>query len=48
MFTSDKCIYNHCQLGTKVFYECRAGVTKFGPGGPVSLQNLAPTLIKHT
>ncbi len=26
----------------------RAGVTKFGPGGPVSLQSLAPTLIKHT
>ncbi len=25
-----------------------AGVTKFGPGGPVSLQSLAPTLIKHT
>ncbi len=25
-----------------------AGVPKFGPGGPVSLQNLAPTLIKHT
>ncbi len=24
-----------------------AGVPKFGPGGPVSLQNLAPTLIKH-
>ncbi len=26
----------------------RPGVTKFGPGGPVSLQSLAPTLIKHT
>ncbi len=26
----------------------RTGVTKFGPGGPVSLQILAPTLIKHT
>ncbi len=26
----------------------KPGVTKFGPGGPVSLQILAPTLIKHT
>ncbi len=26
----------------------KTGVTKFGPGGPVSLQSLAPTLIKHT
>ncbi len=26
----------------------KSGVSKFGPGGPVSLQSLAPTLIKHT
>ncbi len=31
-----------------VYLHFKAGVTKFGPGGPVSLQSLAPTLIKHT
>ncbi len=31
-----------------IYYLFRSGVTKFGPGGPVSLQSFAPTLIKHT
>ncbi|KAL0153541.1 hypothetical protein M9458_051155, partial [Cirrhinus mrigala] len=26
----------------------KPGVTRLSPGGPVSLQSLAPTLIKHT
>ncbi len=29
-------------------YEYSAGVGNVDPGGPVSLQSLAPTLIKHT
>ncbi len=33
---------------TDVEPSLKSGVTKFGPGGPVSLQSLAPTLIKHT
>ncbi len=35
-------------IGSNIFLYARPGVTKFGPGGPVSLQSLAPTLIKHT
>jgi len=28
--------------------QTNAGFPKLGPGGPLSLQSLAPTLIKHT
>ncbi len=49
------CLQNHLWLWTPLpkfitsdFCASRTGVTKFGPGGPVSLQSLAPTLIKHT
>ncbi len=31
-----------------VWPTCKAGVGNVDPGGPVSLQSLAPTLIKHT
>ncbi len=37
-----------CNNITIIILVVKAGVTKFGPGGPVSLQSLAPTLIKHT
>ncbi len=39
--------FQHAEPFVTVYY-LRAGVTKFSPGGPVSLQSLAPTLIKHT
>ncbi len=34
-------------LGNGTTGHITLGVTKFGLGGPVSLQNVAPTLIKH-
>ncbi len=48
--TRSKNKFNMNKQGRKISESVlfRPGVTKFGPGGPVSLQILAPTLIKHT